>query len=74
MKHLGLARKNKEVNADSWELLYSTMIEKKVRKKYTINNEIAILRQRDTKPAEYQAYFEYVEKCKAEVKEEMGVD
>lgn len=48
-------------------------IVKLIRKRYTINQELAILRQRDTKPEEYQEYFDYVEQCKAEVKAEMEV-
>ena len=74
MKHFNLARKNREVNEKSWELLYSNLIEKKIREKYTINNELAILRQKENKPLEFQEYFDYVERCKAEVKAEMGVE
>ena len=40
-------------------------------KKYNINQELAILRQRDTKPTEFTEYSKYVEKCKAEVKNEL---
>lgn len=40
-----------------------------IRKKYSINDEIAILRQRDTKPQEFNAYNDYVEQCKAKFKE-----
>lgn len=73
MKHLTLAKKNKEASPNSWELLYEKKIEKKIRKKYSINAELAILRQRDTKPAEYTAYNNFVEACKAEVKQELGM-
>ena len=45
-------------------------IVKLIRKRYSINQELAILRQRDTKPLEYQEYYDYVEQCKAEVKSE----
>ena len=47
---------------------YETKIVSLIRKKYNINQELAILRQRDTKPLEYQEYYDYVEQCKAEVK------
>ena len=44
-----------------------------IRKKYTINDELAILRQRDEKPDEFGEYNEYVEACKAEIKAELGI-
>ena len=53
------------------EVGYENKIIDKIRQKYSINQELAILRQRDTKPLEYQEYFDYVEQCKAEVKSEV---
>ena len=50
---------------------YETKIVSLIRKKYNINQELAILRQRDTKPTEFTEYSKYVEKCKAEVKSEL---
>lgn len=70
---LKLAKKNREVNPASWEELYENLIIRKIRKRYSVNQELAILRQRDTKPIEFAAYNEYVEQCKAEVKAELGV-
>jgi hypothetical protein len=35
-----------------------------VKEKYSIDHEMSILRQRETKAAEFTAYFEYVESCK----------
>lgn len=49
---------------------YENKIVSLIRQRYNINQELAILRQRDTKPLEYQEYFDYVEQCKAEVKNE----
>lgn len=40
-----------------------------IRKKYDINEEFAILRQRDEKPEEYQEYYNYCEQCKSYVRE-----
>ena len=74
MKHLGLARKNREVNPESWDQLYETEIIRRIRQRYSVNQELAILRQRDTKVEEFAAYNAYVEACKAEVKEELGID
>ena len=68
-----LAKKNREVNPESWEQLCESLIIRKIRKRYTVNQELAILRQRDAKPVEFEAYNEYVERCKAEVKAELGI-
>ena len=51
---------------------YENKIVAEIRKKYNINQELAILRQRDTKPEEFSEYNEYVESCKAKVKSEIG--
>lgn len=69
-----LAKKNRDVNPESWEQLYESLIIRKIRKRYTVNQELAILRQRDTKPAEFAAYNEYVERCKANIKSEIGFE
>lgn len=47
---------------------YESMIVSKIRQKYSVNQELALLRQRDSKPIEYNEYYEYVEQCKLEVK------
>jgi CTP synthase (UTP-ammonia lyase) len=73
MKFLRLAQKNREVNPASWEQLYETEIIKRIRKRYSLNQELAILRQRDAKPAEFAKYNDYVEQCKTEVKAELGI-
>ena len=57
------ARKQKQDNDE-----YENKIVALIRKKYNINQELAILRQRDTKPLEYQEYYDYVEQCKKQVK------
>lgn len=48
---------------------YADMIEAFIRCKYTINDEFAILRQRDTKPEAFKTYDEEVEKIKSICKE-----
>ena len=50
---------------------YETKIVSLIRKKYNINQELAILRQRDAKPQEFAEYNEYVEQCKEQVKNEL---
>lgn len=71
--NIRLAKKNKEVSPRSWEALYERVVEKRIRTKYTVNAELAILRQRDTKPAEFKAYNAFVESCKVEAKKELEI-
>ena len=71
--NLRLAKKNREINPKSWEKIYEIEIIRKIRTKYTVNQELAILRQRDTKPVEFSEYNDFVEKCKKEVKKELQI-
>ena len=50
------------------EINYENEVVALIRQRYNINQELAILRQRDTKPLEYQEYFDYVETCKLKAK------
>lgn len=47
---------------------YEERVVNRIRERYSINDEIAILRQRDSKPQEYFAYNSFVEKIKQEEK------
>lgn len=40
-----------------------------IRERYSIDDEIAILRQKDTKADEFDAWYAYCEQCKAQAKE-----
>ncbi len=44
---------------------YKNKIESLIRERYSLNDELAILRQRDSKPEEFAEYNAYVEECKA---------
>lgn len=68
-----LAKKIKEVDPKAWKDLYENLIVKKIRQKYSINEELSILRQRDEKPEEFKEYHDYVEVCKAEAKAELEI-
>lgn len=52
----------------SQEEMLKSIIIGKIRKRYSIDDEIAILRQRDSKPEEFQEYYNYAEQCKTEAK------
>lgn len=45
---------------------YKERIIARIRAVYSVDDEIAILRQRDTKPEEFDAYNAFVEQIKAE--------
>lgn len=51
------------------QFTYKEYIIKKIRERYSIDDEIAILRQKDSKYSEYQEYFNYVEQCKSKAKQ-----
>lgn len=47
---------------------YGEIVENLIRRKYSLSAELAILRQRDSKPIEFAEYNAYAEQCKAEAK------
>ncbi|MDB0676031.1 hypothetical protein [Barnesiella intestinihominis] len=48
------------------EMTYEEQVVAKIRERYSVDDELAILRQRDTKPEEFEAYNAYAESCKEE--------
>ena len=52
---------------------YPQLVENKIRTKYSVSAELAILRQRDTKPEEFAEYNAFCELCKVEAKTELGI-
>lgn len=53
---------------------YPQLVENKIRTKYSVSAELAILRQRDTKPEEFAEYNAFCEQCKAQAKTELGIN
>lgn len=47
---------------------YSEKVVSLIREKYSLDEELAIQRQRDSKPQEFSEYYAYCEACKAKVK------
>lgn len=52
---------------------YENLVESKIRARYTLSQELALLRQRDTKQDEYAIYYAYCEQCKIEAKSELKI-
>lgn len=66
-----------ERDKDNWEEIeippytqdeYIEEVRRRIALEYRIEDEMAILRQRDTKPGEFEAYNAYAEQCKADAK------
>ena len=54
--------------AEQVQAEYEAAVNAKIREKYTLSQELAILRQQTEKPEEYAEYFAYCEQCKAQAK------
>ena len=57
-----------ETASEEYVPTYEERVVELIRERYSINDEIAILRQKDTKQDEYQAWYDYCEACKAQAK------
>jgi hypothetical protein len=44
-----------------------------IHQRYSYDDEIAIIRQKDEKPLEYQAYYDYAELCKIQARTDLGL-
>lgn len=52
---------------------YVNKVRELISTKYTLEDELAIQRQRDTDPDKFKEYFAYCEECKAKAREELGL-
>lgn len=55
--------------SEEYHPTYEERVVELIRQRYTIDDEIAILRQKDTKQDEYQAWYDFCEECKRRAKE-----
>ena len=55
-----------ERTAPAVSIPYEQRVVSRIREKYSVDDELAILRQRDTKPEEFAEYNAFVEQVKAE--------
>lgn len=59
-----------QAEKEYWKSIpYDEAVDIEIRKRYSVSQEFAILRQKNEKPEEYDAYYAYCEECKAFVKE-----
>lgn len=73
MRFIKLANRNRDVCPKAFDAFYSREIEKKIRERYSVSDELAILRQRDSKPKEFAEYNAYAESCKESVKTKLSM-
>lgn len=73
-KLLAMLPKEEEQEVVQQTISYDELVDSKIRARYTVSQEFAILRQRDTKPEEFAEYNAYCEQCKAEAKAELGIE
>lgn len=51
---------------------YAGMVQSLIRKRYTLEEELAVQRQREEKPEEFAQYFAYCEACKQKARGYIG--
>lgn len=61
-----LARKN-----DTLEKEYGALVNRLLRERYSLSEELSILRKRDEEPEEFAAYNAFAEECKKKARENM---
>ena len=57
---------NVDIDNTKCVLPYEQRVVERIREAYSIDDELAILRQRDTKPEEFAEYNDFVERIKEE--------
>jgi hypothetical protein len=57
-----------EMQKDIPSIPYEQRVVNRIRERYSVDDELAILRQRDTKPEEFAQYNAFVERIKTEEK------
>ena len=57
----------------SVDLIYSQRVADLIRIKYSLDDELAIQRQRDTKPEDFAEYNTFCEECKSKAKKELNL-
>lgn len=68
-REIEIAKKNGVIDK-----LYPQLVQKLINEKYSIYDELAIQRQRNTKRAEFNEYNAFCEECKAKAKEILGLE
>lgn len=62
-----IEKKLSEMNG-TLDALYEKEVDRRIRMRYSLSAELSIGRQKESKPEEWQAYYDYCEECKKEAK------
>lgn len=63
-----------QAEQEYWQSIpYDEAVDAEIRKRYSVSQEFAILRQKEEKPEEYAQYYAYCEECKSYVKARKGM-
>ena len=68
IEEINLKKQNFERNKFN-QMSYEELVVLYIRERYSIDEELAIQRQKETKPDEWEAYFAYCEECKKKAKQ-----
>lgn len=61
--------------AEYWDNVdYGEAVNKLIRERYSLSEELAILRQKDEKPHEYEVYYSFCEECKEFVQSKKRIE
>lgn len=55
-----------------YTLTLEELVEQKIRERYSINQEFEVNRKRDTEPENFQIYYDYVEQCIEQAKNQLS--
>lgn len=55
----------------SKDRLYPNLVSRLIRERYSVDDEMAILRQKETKPEEWEEYNAFCEECKTKARAEI---
>ena len=66
--HLLIAQKNGETEA-----LYADRVNSLLRARYSLSEELSLLRRRDECPEAFAAYSAFAEECKVKARAEFGI-
>ncbi|RRC96771.1 hypothetical protein [Prevotella sp. OH937_COT-195] len=61
-------------SVENYEPAYEEKVVMLIRERYSVDDEIALLRQRNIKEQEYREYFEFCERCKERARTENSTD
>ena len=62
-----------ELTEEQKEQAYKDLVVSLIRKKYSADDELAINRQRDAKPIEFEEYNAFCEQCKQQAKQVLNI-